>query len=163
SKISRRDKRQRASPSIKRWKRWSTRSAATDASRVPPDPATPNSIEEAADLLLDFAEALHGVQMSSDAVESQLLPIASRLGVTAELALLQSHITVELRGAHGRWIEMRRIDFDAHWRLARVEDLVALARAAAEGQYSPSEARSRLRAIVAQPQRYAQPAVIAAY
>ncbi|MBX3157743.1 MAG: threonine/serine exporter family protein [Deltaproteobacteria bacterium] len=121
------------------------------------------SLDESADLLLDFAQAMHRVQMPADAIEGHLRAIAARLGVSADTLLLQSAIAVEVRDGSGERVALRRIGFEAHWRLARVRELIDLADACAAGAYSPVRARARLRAILAERWHVPRFAVVTAY
>lgn len=130
---------------------------------APPEASPDAPLDDTTHLLIDLAEALHGVQAPSDVITRELGAMAERLGVTADIVVQQSFLIAEIRAAAGRNVALRMIDFDTHWQLARVHDLLGLARAVAAGRYGVAEARTRLRAIMAARVRYGYALVIAAY
>lgn len=121
------------------------------------------SLDDVNTFLLDLAEAMHQVQFPSDMIESHLDAIATRLGVTVDPLLLQGCVAMETRGGGGAVVAVRRIDFDAHWRLERVRLLVELAGELETGSVSLAQARERLRGIRSMRQMYPHLVVIAAY
>lgn len=126
-------------------------------------PSTGASADDAARFLLNLAEAMHGAQTPTDVIEERLTAAAHRLGASTDFLLLQSFVGVEIRlGGHKR-IELERIDFDPHWRLARMEALLGLADSIADGRRTLSQAQGELDRIVRQPRLYGTTIVIAAY
>jgi uncharacterized membrane protein YjjP (DUF1212 family) len=125
--------------------------------------STSNDLDEATALLLDFAQTMHRVQMPADTIDDYLRPIAERFGISADVLMLQSFLAGEARDQTRKRIELRRMQFEAHWRLARVRELAALAIACARGEYTAAEARRRLAAITAEKWHAPRVAVVAAY
>ena len=82
-------------------------------------------MESDADVLIDLAEALHGVQLPADEVESLLTRVAERAGMKSYFLLLQSYVGLDLQERGERHTRLRRIPFDAHWRLARMRSRLA--------------------------------------
>ena len=121
------------------------------------------TLDDSAELLLDFAQAMHRVQLPADKIEDYLAAIAKRLGVTSDVLMLQSFLAADVHNRGGYHVALRRIPFDAHWRLARVRAVVNLANACARGAYSVVETRARLREIVTLHPDRPRGLVVAAY
>jgi uncharacterized membrane protein YjjP (DUF1212 family) len=123
-------------------------------------------------LLLDLAEAMHVLAIPSDIIEASLEGIAHRWGVAADLVVFQSYALAQvrrrtavknqmLRGAMG--LELRKIAFDTHWRLARIHDVLELVHSLAEGRRDVESGREELHRISALPAPYPKALVVLAY
>jgi uncharacterized membrane protein YjjP (DUF1212 family) len=120
-------------------------------------------LEDVTAFLLDLAEAMHGVQFPSNIIEAHLDAIASRFGVTVDPLLFQGCLAMETRGSGRSVVAVRRIDFDAHWRLERVRLMVELARDVEDRSIGLAEAHRRLKSITSMRGMYRHLIVIAAY
>jgi uncharacterized membrane protein YjjP (DUF1212 family) len=120
-------------------------------------------VESDADVLIDLAEALHGVQLPADEVESLMNRVAERAGMKSDFMLLQSYVGLDLQDRGERHTRLRRIPFDAHWRLARMRKLVGLARGLGSGDIPFAETRPRLQQILGQGLLYPKWATVIGY
>ena len=120
-------------------------------------------MNEAADLLLDMARALHAVALPANVVERRVRAMAEGLGLSAQILTLQTFVAAELRDNGTRRVEIRRIPFDTHWNLRRMGELAALSLQIAERRISIAGARAALQAITSRPNRYSRPLVLVAY
>jgi uncharacterized membrane protein YjjP (DUF1212 family) len=119
--------------------------------------------DEASALLLDLTQALHGVALPADQVEDQVQAVARAMGQKAELFTLQSFAAAELGTDGGRHVDIRRFDFETHWNLRRMHDLLDLSDAAAKGRIGVAEARRAIPAIVSRPNPYPRWLVVLCY
>jgi uncharacterized membrane protein YjjP (DUF1212 family) len=122
-----------------------------------------DELGEAGALLRELGQALHEVQAPADAIEEQLTAVARGLDISVDLMLFQSYLAAEIRDGPLRRVRIRRVPFDAHWRLARLQALLALAGEVADGSCGAGEARARLAAVLGQPNPYRQALVVPAY
>jgi uncharacterized membrane protein YjjP (DUF1212 family) len=120
-------------------------------------------VESNSDVLIDLAEALHGVQMPADEVEALMTRVTERAGMKGDFLLLQSYVGLDLREGRERHTRLRRIPFDAHWRLARMHALAELARGLGSGEIPFEETRPRLKRILAQGLLYPKWLTVLAY
>lgn len=113
--------------------------------------------------LLDLANALHAVQLPADVVNDHLHAVANRFSLGADFLLSQSYVASELRSSTTTQVALRQIPFDAHWKLNRMNALMALAQNTAAGALTVQAARAELSRILAQGPLYPQAWVVVAY
>jgi uncharacterized membrane protein YjjP (DUF1212 family) len=117
----------------------------------------------ATDLLVDLGAALHWSALPASLVETRVRAVAHALGVHADIFVLQGFLCVETTGAPVERVELRRIDFDTHWNIARVHELFDLCASLVAGQRGVTAGREELDRILAEPRRYRKWLVVLAY
>jgi uncharacterized membrane protein YjjP (DUF1212 family)/uncharacterized membrane protein YjjB (DUF3815 family) len=135
---------------------------AESEERTRPGPGL--SLEQATSLLLlDLGQALHAAALPSDIVERRLRAAARGLGTRAQVLVLQGFIAVQTGPGPAGAVELRRISFDTHWNLRRLEALVGLCASLARGERGLTEGRAELERILHEPLAYAKGLVVLAY
>jgi uncharacterized membrane protein YjjP (DUF1212 family) len=130
--------------------------------RTLPGPGTTRD-QAIALLLLDLGEALHAAALPSDLVERRLRSAARGLGTRAQVFVLQGFIALQTGQGPAPVVELRRVSFDTHWRVHKLEELVALGASLARGERGLTEGRAELERINHEPLLYAKPLVVLAY
>jgi uncharacterized membrane protein YjjP (DUF1212 family)/uncharacterized membrane protein YjjB (DUF3815 family) len=119
--------------------------------------------EETAAFLLDLAGALHRFAVPSDVVEDLIERAARRLGVHANVMVLQGYLALDVAHVDARRVRLRRVSFDTHWRLNRMADAFYVAKALGDGQMGMAQARVKLDAVLAARPLYGRPLVYLGY
>jgi len=108
--------------------------------------------------LLELADALHGASVPTPDIEDRVHAASRALGVSLDAFVLPSAVFLS-EGPP----TLRRIDFESHWNLRRMEALRALCDALVQGRLDLAGARAELARIMAQPWRFSRPRVVLAY
>jgi uncharacterized membrane protein YjjP (DUF1212 family) len=111
---------------------------------------------------------MHTLAIPSDVIEDSLERIARRWGMSADVAVLQSYVLAQVRpGPAGlelrRSLELRKIAFDTHWRMARIHDVLALVSALTNGRRDLGAGRAELQRINALGPLHAKSLVVLGY
>jgi uncharacterized membrane protein YjjP (DUF1212 family) len=114
-------------------------------------------------LLVDLGVALHRAALPASIVETRTRAVADALGVHADVFVLQGFLCVESEGAPVERIELRRTDFDAHWNIARLHELLELSTSIVRGDRGVTAGRDELERILAEPRRFRKGLVVLAY
>ena len=72
-------------------------------------------------LLLDLGQALHRAAMPAPLVEARVRAAARGLGTEANVFVLQGFLAIEVGQGPARRVDLRRMGFDTHWNLVRLE------------------------------------------
>lgn len=119
--------------------------------------------DDSATFLLDLAGAMHTLALPSDVIEGLIERAARRLGLHADLMVVQGYLTIDVSVGSAQRTRLRRVSFDTHWRLERMADVYAIADELGDGRIGVSEARARLQAVTSRPPKYAKPIVVLGY
>jgi uncharacterized membrane protein YjjP (DUF1212 family) len=114
-------------------------------------------------LLVDLGAALHWSAVPASTVETRVRAVAQALGVRADVFVLQGFLCVETEGAPVERVELRRIDFDTHWNIARIHELYDLCTSLVRGERGVTSGRAELDRILAEPRPYKKWLVVLAY
>jgi uncharacterized membrane protein YjjP (DUF1212 family) len=99
---------------------------------------------EATTFLVDLGTALHGAALPASMVETRVWAVAQALGVHADIFVMQGVLCVETEGAPVERVELRRIDFDAHWNVGRIHELFDLTSSLVRGDLGVAAGRAEL-------------------
>jgi uncharacterized membrane protein YjjP (DUF1212 family) len=119
--------------------------------------------DDEAALLLELAQALHAVAVPADEVEERVRAAAHAFGLEAQVFTMQSLALTQVEDDGDRRVDMRRVPFDTHWNLRRLDDYLEIARGIAQRRLSVSEARGALAQVGAMPNHYRKWVVVLAY
>lgn len=119
------------------------------------------SQSDAITFLGELAAALHVAYLPSHLVERRVGAAARGLGLEVTTFTLQSLVLLQLRGPFGA--HFVRTEFNPHWNLERLHQLVTLSEDVAGGRTALRAAQAELDRILATPRRYPTLVVVLAY
>jgi uncharacterized membrane protein YjjP (DUF1212 family) len=122
---------------------------------ISPEDAPPSEVRR---FLLELADALHGASVPTPDIEDRVHAASRALGLSLDAFVLPSAVFLS-QGPPA----LRRMDFESHWNLRRMEALRSLCDALVQGRLDLAGARAELARIMAQPWRFSRAQVVVAY
>lgn len=119
--------------------------------------------ESALDLIVELSHAMHSVAVPSDVIEELMQGVSRRIGVSSQLLLLQSAVIAQVGVADRARVAVLRMPFDTHWRLERMQQVMAIASDVAEGRLGVAAARAQLARVLAERSPHRQRVVMLGY
>lgn len=121
------------------------------------------SYEKDVRLILKLIAALHSVNLSSEAIEDRLEKVARRLNGQLRILSLQSYAAVEYMTSEKNSVRICRFEFNTHWNLRKLNDLLESSDAFISGNIDTPRFNAELDHILSRKPAYTKAVVVLCY